>query len=238
MVRPSKLLSLYDKLILDIQLVKVMVATTFINRIDVQAGQRLHLHDLTWQEFEQILTELGEKRATRIAYYDGDLEIRMPLPEHELAKVVISDLLKILLEELDIDWMSLGSSTFKNKLMKAGIEPDDCFYVKNCRTMIGKKRLDMTVDPPPELAIEVDLTSRTQVNAYAALGVAEVWQHRNGKLVIFILNDGEYIESASSLVFPNVPVIEGISQILNRSNELLMSEARKEFRKWIKQAIN
>lgn len=132
--------------------------------------------------------------------------------------------------------MSLGSSTFKNKLVKAGIEPDDCFYVKNCRTMIGKKRLDMTADPPPELAIEV-VTSRTQVSAYAALGVTEVWQHRNGKLVIFILSDGEYIESTSSILFPNVPVIEGISQILNRSNELLMSESRKEFRKWVKQYL-
>lgn len=212
-----------------------MVTSTFINRIDVQSGQRVYLRDLNWQEFEQILAELGEKRVTHIAYYDGDLEIRMPLPEHELTKVLISYLLVILLEELDMDWMSLGSSTFKNQSMKAGIEPDDCFYIQNCRAMIGIKRLDMTIDPPPDLAIEVDLSSRTQVSAYAALGVSEVWRHQNGKLEIFTLVNREYVESATSLIFPNIPIIEGISKILKSSSDMLMSDSRKEFRQWVKQ---
>jgi Uma2 family endonuclease len=212
-----------------------MVTSIFTNHLDVRAGQRIYLRDIDWQEFEQILSELGEKRATRIAYYDGALEIRMPLPEHEIAKVLISHLLVILLEELDLDWMSLGSSTFKNKSMSAGIEPDDCFYIKNCHAMIGIKRLDMTVDPAPDLAIEVDLTSNTQVSAYAALGVAEVWRYQKGKLEIFILADGKYIESFSSLAFPSIPVIEGISLILKSSPNMLMSDARKEFRKWVKQ---
>jgi len=213
-----------------------MVASIFIDRLEVQAGQRVHLHDLDWQEFEQILSELGEKRATRIAYYEGDLEIRMPLPEHERAKVLISNLLVILLEELDLDWESLGSSTFKKQSMKAGIEPDDCFYLKNCRAMVGIKRLDMSVDPPPDLSIEVDLTSRTQISAYQALGVPEVWQYRKGKLVIFILTAGGYVESATSLAFPQIPVIDGISMFLGR--DLLMSDARKEFRQWVKQYLN
>ncbi len=63
-----------------------MVASISLNRIEIPAGQRIYLHDIDWREFEQILVELGEKRATRIAYFDGDLEIRMPLPEHERAK--------------------------------------------------------------------------------------------------------------------------------------------------------
>jgi Uma2 family endonuclease len=146
-----------------------MVGSISLNRIEIPAGQRIYLHDIDWQEFEQILLELGEQRATRIAYFDGELEIRMPLPEHERAKVLIGDLLKILLEELDLSWESLGSSTFKKESMKAGIEPDDCFYIKNCRAMIDKKRLDLAIDPPPDLAIEVDLTSPTQISAYEAL---------------------------------------------------------------------
>ncbi len=214
-----------------------MVTSIFINHLDIQAGQRIYLRDVNWQEFEQILSELGEKRATRIAYYDGALEIRMPLPEHELTKVLISHLLVILLEELDLGWMSLGSSTFKKQSMKAGIEPDDCFYIKNCRAMIGIKRLDMTVDPPPDLAIEVDLTSNTQVSAYAALGVAEVWRHQKDKLEIFILTNGEYVKSTTSLAFPNIPIIEGISTILKSSPDMLMSDARKEFRKWVREYI-
>jgi Uma2 family endonuclease len=183
---------------------------------------------VSWAEFEQILLELGEKRATRIAYYDGELEIRMPLSEHERIKVLISNLLVVLLEELDLPWESLGSSTFKNKRMKTGIEPDDCFYLKNCQAIIGRKRLDLEIDPPPDLAIEVDLTSATQLSAYEALGVPEIWRYQQGKLAIFILVDGQYQESMTNASFPMLPVKEGFSQILERS-EILMSEARKEF---------
>jgi Uma2 family endonuclease len=215
-----------------------MVASISLNRIEIPAGQRIYLHDIDWQEFEQILIELGEKRATRIAYFDGDLEIRMPLPERDRAKVLIGDLLKILLEELDLPWKSLGSSTFKKQNMKAGIEPDDCFYIKNSKSMLGKKRLDLTVDPPPDLALEVDLTSPTQISSYEALGVPEIWRYRHGRLVIFLLSEGQYVESPTSLNFLNLPVLEGISHLLERSTEMLMSEARKEFRKevqkWIK----
>jgi Uma2 family endonuclease len=212
-----------------------MVASISLNRIEIPAGQRIYLHDIDWREFEQILLELGEKRATRIAYFDGDLEIRMPLSEHERAKVLIGDLLKILLEELDLPWESLGSSTFKKESMNAGIEPDDCFYIKNCHAMIGKKRLDLTIDPLPDLAIEVDLTSPTQISAHEALKVPEIWRYKNDKLAIFILTEGQYIESSISLIFPDLLVLEGISRQLERSTEILMSEARKEFRKEVRQ---
>lgn len=212
-----------------------MVASISLNRIEIPLGQKICLHDIDWQEFEQVLLDLGEKRATRIAYFDGDLEIRMPLPEHERPKVLISHLLVVLLEELDLPWESLGSSTFKKQSMKAGIEPDDCFYIANSKAMIGKKRLDLTIDPPPDLAIEVDLSSPTQISAYEALGVSEIWRYRNGKLAIFVLAEGHYVESSHSLIFPTLPVAEVISRLLSRSTEILMSEARKEFRKEIRE---
>jgi Uma2 family endonuclease len=140
----------------------------------------------------------------------------------------------VLLEELDLPWESLGSSTFKNSRMKTGIEPDDCFYLKNCQAMIGKKRLDLDIDPPPDLAIEVDLTSPTQLSAYEALGVPEIWRYQQGKLAIFVLQEGHYVESNVSSIFSSLPVSVGISAILDRSNEILMSEARKEFRQWVR----
>lgn len=212
-----------------------MVASISLNRIEIPPGQKIYLHDIDWQEFEQILLDLGEKRATRIAYVDGDLEIRMPLPEHERTRVLISHLLVVLLEELDLPWESLGSSTFKKQSMKAGIEPDDCFYIENSQAMLGKKRLDLTIDPPPDLAIEVDLSSPTQMSACEALGVSEIWRYRNGKLAIFILAEGQYVESSHSLIFPTLPVVERISRLLSRSTEILISEARKEFRKEVRE---
>jgi Uma2 family endonuclease len=214
-----------------------MVTSISLNRIGISAGQRIYLNEVSWDEFEQILLELGEKRATKIAYYAGKLEIRMPLPEHERIKVLISNLLVILLEELDLPWESLGSSTFKNARMNTGIEPDDCFYLTNCQAMIGKKRLDLEIDPPPDLAIEIDLTSPTQLSAYEALAVPEIWRYQQGKLAIFVLIEGHYRESLVSSLFPDLPVIEGISAILVRSNEILMSAARKEFRTWVRQYL-
>jgi Uma2 family endonuclease len=199
-------------------------------------GQRIHLHDVSWAEFEQILLELGEKRVTRIAYSAGELEIRMPLPEHERLEILISNLLVVLLEELDLSWESLGSTTFKNSQIKAGIEPDDCFYLKNCQAILGKKRLDLAIDPPPDLAIEIDLTSPTQLSAYESLGVPEIWRYQQGKLAIFVLTEGHYLESATSSLFPSLPINEGFSRILERP-EILMSEARKEFRQWVRQNL-
>jgi Uma2 family endonuclease len=79
-----------------------MVTSISLNRIKISPGQSIYLHDVSWTEFEQILLELGDKRATRIAYSAGKLEIRMPLPEHERLKVLISNLLVVLLEELDL----------------------------------------------------------------------------------------------------------------------------------------
>ncbi|NJL10071.1 MAG: Uma2 family endonuclease, partial [Calothrix sp. SM1_7_51] len=114
-----------------------------LRQLMVYPGQRIQLQDVDWQEFEAILDELGEKRACRVAYSDGVLEIRMPLPKHEKAKVLIGDMVKILLEELDIDNECFGSSTFKRQEMAKGIEPDDCFYIENSAQMIGKDLVDL-----------------------------------------------------------------------------------------------
>ncbi|WP_019499691.1 Uma2 family endonuclease [Pseudanabaena sp. PCC 6802] len=214
-----------------------MVVQVRISQIEVLPGQRAVLHDITWSEFEEILEELGDRRAARIAYYGETLEIRMPLPEHERAKVIIGDLLKILLDELGQEWESLGSSTFKKQMMKAGIEPDDCFYIKNYAAAIGKKRLDLNIDPPPDLVIEVDLTSNTQISAYEALGVAEIWRYKDGKLTISVWQDGKYVTLPHSLLFPNLPIADRISQCLARSNEIPMSAVRREFLHWVREQL-
>jgi Uma2 family endonuclease len=212
------------------------MVTLQLRQLDVPPGQRLLIKDVSWQEFEAILNELGDHRGLRVAYFKGTLELRMPLPKHEKAKVVIGDLLKILLDELDMDWESLGSSTFKSQEMAAGIEPDDCFYIKNHALMIGKERLDLSVDPPPDLAIEVDVTSTTQVSVYEALKVPEIWRW-DERLRVYLLQDGQYVESQNSLSFPNFPVIEGISRFVEMSRTAGTRPALKEFRKWVQDVI-
>ncbi|MBH8574087.1 Uma2 family endonuclease [Nostocaceae cyanobacterium CENA369] len=207
-----------------------------LKRIYVPPGQRVLLRDVTWQELESILEELGEHRAARIAYDKGILEIMAPLPEHEDNKEIISDLVKALLEELDIEFRCLGSTTFKNQLMAQGIEPDQCFYIKNELTIRGKKRLDLTVDPPPDLALEIDITSRTHPNIYQSLKVPELWRFEKEKLQINILQDGHYIESQESLNFPGLPLIEVITQYLEQSRTAGRNATLKAFRFWVQQS--
>lgn len=208
-----------------------------IKRIEVPPGQRVLLRDVTWQEFETILDELGEHRAARIAYDKGVLEIMAPLPEHEDNKEIISDLVKALLEELDIEFRSLGSTTFKKESMAQGIEPDQCFYIKNESKIRGKKRLDLKQDPPPDLALEIDITSRTHASIYEALKVPELWRFDKDKLQINLLQGGLYVESQQSLNFPNLPLIEIIPQYLQQSRTVGRNAMLRAFRRWVQEQI-
>lgn len=210
------------------------MVTLQLRQIDVLPGQRVILRNVSWNQFEAILVELEEQRSTRLAYSRGTLEIMAPLPEHEQTKVIIADLLKVLLDELDMDWEPLGSTTFKREDMQAGIEPDDCFYIQNHALMIGRTRIDLSIDPPPDLVIEIDVTSKTQLSAYESLRVPEIWRYRNRKLQISILREGKYMETQTSPTFPNFPVIEGISRFLEISRSAGTRPALKAFRQWIR----
>jgi Uma2 family endonuclease len=205
-----------------------------LRQLVVQPGQRIQLRDVSWHEFESILLELGERRATRIAYSNGVLEIRMPSPEHEVDKELIGDMVKILLEELDIDNECFGSTTFKRQDISKGIEPDQCFYIENHAVMIGTRRLDLAIDLPPDLAIEVDVTSKTGLDAYQALGVLELWCLENRQLRISVLNNGQYTDSTFSPHFPQLPIIDEISRWLERSQTEGRSQTLKAFRQWVR----
>jgi Uma2 family endonuclease len=213
------------------------MVTLQLRQINVPPGHRVIFKDVSWEEFEAILEELGDRRASRLAYSKGTLEIRMPLPKHEKAKAIIGDLVKILLEETETDCENFASSTFKRKDMAQGIEPDDCFYIQNYAQMIGKDRVDLTIDPPPDLAIEVDVTSRTQLDAYRALGVPELWRYEEGNLRIDVLVNGEYRESQVSSTFPDFPV-PIIVQFVKQSLSAGRSSTLRAFRKWVREHLN
>lgn len=205
-----------------------------LNQLVVQPGQQLLLKDVSWQMYENILEELGEKRAARINYSQEILEIMTPLPEHEDDKVIIGDLVKTLLEELDIEARSLAYTTFKNKSMKTGVEADDCFYIQNEAAIRGKKRIDLTIDPPPDLALEIDITSRTRLNNYEALGVPELWRYDGQSLEINVLESGKYVKSNVSRNFPSLPLTDIIPQYVEQSKIKGRNATIKAFRSWVK----
>lgn len=207
-----------------------------LRRINVPPGQRVILQDISWQEFETILDELGDHRGSRLAYDNGLLEIMMPLPEHEDDKEIIGDLIKALLEELDVEFRSLGSTTFK-KAATHGLEPDQCFYIQNEARIRGKKRIDLTIDPPPDLAIEVDVTSRTHPSIYEVLQVPELWRFDQGNLQINILQFGKYQEVAESPNFLGLDLKQAIPHYLRESKTLGRNKILKAFRQWVRAQI-
>ena len=205
-----------------------------LQQVIVKPGQQMLLKDISWQQLENILEELGEKRAARISYSNGWLELMVPLPEHEKDKEIIGDLVKILLEELEIDFEPLGSTTLKDELMKQAVEPDACFYIKNYAAVIGKKHIDLNIIHPPDLAIEIDITSRTYFDNYEILGVPELWRYTQNGLQINLLEQGKYIEANFSPNFPNIPIIELVNEYVQQTLNVGRSQAIRAFKSWIK----
>ncbi|AFY36040.1 Uma2 family endonuclease [Calothrix sp. PCC 7507] len=203
-----------------------------LNQLIVPVGHQLLIKDISWSAYKNILAELGENRNARVSYSQGVLEIMAPLPEHEVSKVIIGDFVKALLEELNMEFWSLGSTTFDQEKMAAGVEPDDCFYIQNEAAVRGKDRIDLTVDPPPDLAIEIDITSRTRFNNYEVLGVPELWRWNGTKLEINVLVEGKYVKSTSR-IFPGLPIAEIIPEYLTRSKIDGRNAAMKAFRAWV-----
>ena len=205
-----------------------------LNQLVVKPGQQLLLKNVSWQMYENILEELGERRAAKINYSQGLLEIMTPLPEHEDDKVIIGDLVKALLEELDIEARSLASTTFKSESMKTGVEADDCFYIQNEAAIRGKKRIDLSTDPPPDLALEIDITSRTRLSNYEALGVPELWRYDGQSLEINVLESGKYVKANISRNFPSLPLIDAIPEYVEQSKINGRNATIKAFRTWVR----
>ncbi|BAY13346.1 Uma2 family endonuclease [Calothrix sp. NIES-2098] len=208
-----------------------------LQQIIVKPGQQMLLKDVSWQQLENILAEMGEHRAARISYSHGWLEIMVPLPEHEKDKELIGDLVKILLEQLQIDFEPFGSTTLKNERMRQAVEPDTCFYIQNQAAIIGKNRIDLTVDSPPDLAIEIDITSRTRFENYELLGVPEFWRYTQQGLEINLLREGKYIKSQSSPNFLSIPIIELVNEYVRQCLTIGRSQAIRNFRNWVKKNL-
>ena len=199
------------------------------------AERRVILQNVRWATYEGLLTDLANQSSIRLAYDQGTLEIMSPLAEHERINRTLSLLIEILAEELSIDIESLGSTTFKREDLERGFEPDSCFYIQHESSISGKSRIDLTIDPPPDLVVEVDITSGSldKFPIYAKIGVPEIWRHDGKRLNIHILSGEEYIETDRSLAFPFLSGA-GISGFLENSRDLKRTALLQKFREWIR----
>ena len=197
-----------------------------VSQIKLAPGSIVTIADISWSEFESVLEELGENRSARLSYSQGTLEVMVPLPEHERPKELISDIVKILLKASSRGYEPFGSTTFKQE-GTAGVEPDACFYIQNYQRMISRRRLQPD-DPPPDLAIECDVTSKTTLDAYQAIKVPELWVYESGRLTIYILKNENYVKSEVSPTFPHSPLKQIIPNAIERSWQVGSLQAIKE----------
>jgi Uma2 family endonuclease len=166
--------------------------------------QKVILSGVSWDTYSRLLAEHDDSPGTRFNYDDGALEIMVLSPEHERLKQTLATLVELVAAELEIDVDGVGSTTFRREEFAKGFEADASFYVQNAGQVAGKKRIDLRVDPPPDLAIEIDITSPSlnKFAIYASLSVPEVWRCDGNQVAIFCYSKGKYIEVEMSETLP------------------------------------
>lgn len=197
-------------------------------RIDLPPGAVLKLLG-NWQDYQRMLSVLGDRAIPRIKYRPGEIWLMSPLPEHGRDVSLLSLVAITLLDHLNLRYDSFTPITMSLPEV-SGIEPDYCFYIENWRSVVGKSRIDWQNDPPPDLVIEIYVTSYTDINDYLVYKVPEVWLLKNKQLLVYRLQEGNYILRESSY-FPNVSEI--VQQCFQLAREQTTSEAIKWLRKFL-----
>lgn len=183
------------------------MATVEKEKAVLQPERRIVLHGISWELYEQ-LRENEENWTTRMTYDRGTLELMSPSCNHEAIRELITEMIKAFTEELGIPRRSLGSTTWRRRELKKGLEPDGCFYILNHHRVCRRREVDLEVDPPPDLAVETEVSRSAlkRMQIYAALGVPEVWRWRKSGLTAYTLVEGKYAEREYSLNLPMLRV--------------------------------
>lgn len=191
------------------------------------------LERVTWDTYERLIAEHGESGGTRFTYDEGVLQIMVVSSRHEERNRTLALLVEVLAEEFEIDLRRLGSMTCKRKDLQKGFEPDSCFYIQHADSVSGKEKIDLKLDPPPDLTIEVDITrdSLNKLPIFAAVGIPEVWRFDGTSLTIFRLEAGRYLASPNSLAFPAL-TDEVATQFLDESKKLKSTAWLRQVRAW------
>jgi Uma2 family endonuclease len=196
--------------------------------------ERTFLQNISWQLYESLLDEIGDDGKARLSYYQGNLEFMTPLPVHENYNRQIERAIIVVAEEVEQNYNLFGSMTIKRPDLAAGKEPDSCYYFANEPAVRGKTELDFTQDPPPDLAVEIDITSSSlnQLALYATLGVGEVWRYDGAELIFYQLESGKYVAVDRSLTFPMLAPAR-VLEFLTECQTDSVNQAVKSLRKWV-----
>jgi len=216
---------------------KFMVTTPIPSKPDTIAlnSSSPILQNISWQTYQAMLADMGDRRSARLNYDRGVLEIRMPSDLHEAINRLLARIVGVLAEELDLPLKEFGSVTLNRQDINKGAEPDSSFYIQNSALIQGTK-IDISVDPPPDLVLEIDITnsSTRSFAIYQQLGIPEIWRYNNGYVKIYQLQNGEYQECEFSGTFKMISgsVLDHFLQMLATEDSTRIVRA---VRKWLKE---
>ena len=197
--------------------------------------QRIVLDNITWDVYEQLLATHRDRSVPRFTYDRGRLEIMSPSAEHEELKHMVALFVEVIAEEMHVNVRGFGSTAFRREDLQRGFEPDACFYVQSATRIKGKTELDLTIDPPPDVVIEVDLThpSLAKFPIFAQFAVPEVWRYDGRHWHIFQRVGQEYVTQVQSTAFPGLTA-EVMTDLLDESRSLERLVWLRRVRTWIR----
>ena len=195
------------------------------------------LYEVPWHTYIELRGK-PENYHLRMTYDRGTLEIMSPSPRHEKYARYIDLVIGIWTEELNIPCCGLRQMTCKREDVEKGLEPDDCYYVQSEAKVRNKVEIDFATDPPPDLAIEVEVSQNSVKKApiYATLGVRELWRYDGQILRIFELVDGQYQSREGSVCFPNFPVAKA-QEVIQQIGEVDDTTFKRRFRRWVRETF-
>ena len=205
-----------------------MYAVISPEKIEIPPGSLLQIPG-TWEDYEVISQQLGDRTIPRLKYRNGQIWFMSPLPEQGRNVSLIADTIKAILDHLGKEYEAFTPITMK-LAQRSGIEPDYCFYIDNWRVASGKKRIDWSKELAPDLVIEIDITSYTDVNDYLLYKVPEVWLFKNDTIKIYQLQSEQYLECDHSLYFPDIKIFDLIIDCFQTAKNCNTSTAIKQLR--------
>lgn len=196
---------------------------------------RVLLHNISWETYELLLRDL-ENSHVRLTYDQGDLEIMSPSPKHERVGKFLGRMVEQFTVELNIPLVGFGRATWRNQTLAKGLEADESYYIPRAAWASSREEIDLTIDPPPDLAIEVDVTHPTidKLAVYAALKVPEVWRYEDPTLFVLHLQpSGMYEPRPRSLALPMLEP-QVLESFIKRRNTADDTAIMREFRDWVR----
>jgi len=198
--------------------------------------RRIVLYGISWAAYEALLADHLDRSVPHFTFDRGVLEIVSPSIKHEGSNWALARIVEAYAEAAGIDFFNAGSTTFKREDWERGFEADSTFYIQNTDRMRARTEVDPTVDPPPDLVIEIDVTSSSlnKLPIYVQFGVREVWRCEGTGVVIYNLAGGRYVESTESLVLPGLSA-DDLSRLLEENKKLSQTAWLRALRQWVRE---